>query len=128
MNITERYSDIAKRAGFSEDVIKRVLKATAQSLASSLQQGESATLPGICRLVPNIKYKPDLTTMEYENVLRIKASALDSLTNSVAEKFKFEDSDDNPMENMDVTERLNFIHSQMGQTGEEKVFAINSLF
>ena len=56
MNITDRYEDIAKRSGFSEDIVKRILKATAQSLAHSLQQGETATLPGICRLTPNIKY------------------------------------------------------------------------
>lgn len=124
MNITDRYEDIAKRSGFSEDIVKRILKATAQSLTHSLQQGEAATLPGICRLTPNIKYKPELTTFEYESVLRIKATALDSLTKQVASEF--ENTDANPMENMDVSERLQFINKQMGDG--EKAFAINSLF
>lgn len=126
MNITDRYEDIAKRSGFSEDIVKRILKATAQSLAHSLQQGETATLPGICRLTPNIKYKPELTTLEYESVLRIKATALDSLTKQVASEFEFETADENPMENMDVSERLQFINEQMNDG--EKAFAINSLF
>lgn len=126
MNITDRYEDIAKRSGFSEDIVKRILKATAQSLTHSLQQGEAATLPGICRLTPNIKYKPELTTFEYESVLRIKATALDSLTKQVASEFEFENTDANPMENMDVSERLQFINNQMDDG--EKAFAINSLF
>lgn len=126
MNITDRYEDIAKRSGFSEDIVKRILKATAQSLAHSLQQGETATLPGICRLTPNIKYKPELTTLEYESVLRIKATALDSLTKQVASEFEFETADENPMENMDVSERLQFINEQMNDG--EKAFAIDSLF
>lgn len=126
MNITDRYEDIAKRSGFSEDVVKRILKATAQSLASSLQKGESATLPGICRLAPNVKYKPDLTTFEYENILRIKATALESLVKQVATEFEFENEDVNPMENMDVSERLKFINDQMNSG--EKAFTINSLF
>ena len=126
MNITDRYEDIAKRSGFSEDVVKRILKAMVQSLASSLQKGESATLPGICRLTPNVKYKPDLTTLEYENILRIKETALESLVKQVATEFKFEDEEINPMENMDVSERLKFINDQMNSG--EKVFTINSLF
>lgn len=126
MNITDRYEDIAKKSGFSEDVVKRVLKASAQSLAESLKKGESATLPGVCRLSTNIKYKPDLMTMEFENVLKLRAVALESLVKQVADGFEFVDEDANPMEGMDMSERLQFIHSQMGS--EEKAFTINSLF
>lgn len=126
MNITDRYDDIAKRSGFSEDVVRRILKATTQSLVESLQNGESATLPGICRLVPNIKYKPNLATLEYENVVRVKALALESLIKQVSEKFDTEHLDENPMDGMDVSERLKFINDKIDDN--EKSFAINSLF
>ena len=59
-------------------------------------------------------------------MLRIKATALDSLTKQVASEFEFETADENPMENMDVSERLQFINEQMNDG--EKAFAINSLF
>lgn len=125
MNITDRYEDIAKKSGFSTDIIKRVLKATAQSLAESLKKGESATLPGVCRLSTNIKYKPDLATLEYENVLKLRAVALESLVKQVADDFDFNAEEANNMEGMDVSERLKYINDQISG---EKAFTINSLF
>ena len=55
MNIQDRYDDIASKSGLSEEIVRRVLKASRESLAFSLKKGERATLPGICTFTPEIK-------------------------------------------------------------------------
>lgn len=52
MNMQDRYDDISKISGLSEEIVRRVLKATKQSCATSLKHGYRATVPGICTILP----------------------------------------------------------------------------
>lgn len=47
MSVMERISDIAERSGMSDVVVRRVLKASRESLIETLKKGEKSTLPGI---------------------------------------------------------------------------------
>lgn len=55
LSVKERISDISKRCGMSEDIIRRVLDAERQSIVESLKRGERATLIGRCILEPDIR-------------------------------------------------------------------------
>lgn len=47
MSVMERIADISERSGMSDTVVRRVLKASRESLIESLKKGEKSTLPGI---------------------------------------------------------------------------------
>lgn len=55
MTLNERYSDIAKRCGMSENVVRSVLHAQAESICDSVKKGSNVTLPGICTITPEIR-------------------------------------------------------------------------
>ena len=57
MTTQERYNDICKICGLSEDIVRRVLNAERQSVANSLKRGERATLIGRVTIRPEIRYK-----------------------------------------------------------------------
>ena len=97
MNIQERYDDIARISGFSEDVIRRIFKATRQSLAESLKKGERATLPGICTVMPEVRYKLDCGGETMSSYIKLKASASSALETELAkiQNFKSEEYENN---------------------------------
>lgn len=82
MNIQERYDDIVKISGYSENVVRQVLKATRQSILNSLCDGERSTVPGICTLTPVVRYGLSVGAQTVTAV-RIKASASNSLENDI---------------------------------------------
>lgn len=55
MDMQERYNDIAKKTGLSENIIRSVFKATRDSVIESLKHGERATIPGICNFTPDLR-------------------------------------------------------------------------
>ena len=57
MTTQERYNDICKICGLSEDIVRRVLNAERQSVANSLKRGERATLVGRVTIRPELRYK-----------------------------------------------------------------------
>ena len=91
MNIQERYDDISRLSGFSEDVIRRIFKATRQSLAGSLKQGERATLPGICTITPEVRYKIDSGGETMSSYIKLKASPSSALETELAKIQSFKD-------------------------------------
>lgn len=85
ISIQERYDDIVKRSGFSEDVVRQVLKVTRQSLVDSLKKGERATLPGICTITAENRYKMDENEQPKVKYIKLKASPSSSLETLVCE-------------------------------------------
>jgi hypothetical protein len=123
MNIQNRYEDISRLSGLSEDIIRRVLKASRQSLAESLKHGERATLPGICTLTPEVKYKCNIVTNEQTSFIKIKAKASNSMTSELDGVSTFiTDSSD---ESNNETIGLNFANNNDGEA--EKIFPVNAL-
>lgn len=55
MTVCERIGDISERSGMSPEIVRRVLKASRESLVSTLQKGEKSTLPGIATYKPTLK-------------------------------------------------------------------------
>lgn len=90
MNIQERYDDISKISGLSEEIIRRVFKATRQSLAKSLKQGERATLPGICTLTPELKNRIDIGGESMTTYIKLKASASSAMETELGKISNFD--------------------------------------
>lgn len=98
MNIQARYKDVAKLSGLSEEIVRRVYKATRESLSNSLKKGCRATIPGICTLEPEIRHKMDFRTYEPKDYIKLKAKPSSAMESEFAQIEKFErdpkDSDD----------------------------------
>lgn len=90
MNIQERYDDISNISGLSEEIIRRVFKATRQSLAKSLKQGERATLPGICTLTPELKNRIDIGGESMTTYIKLKASASSAMETELGKISNFD--------------------------------------
>ena len=95
MNIQERYDDISKISGLSEEIIRRVFKATRQSLAKSLKQGERATLPGICTLTPELKNRIDIGGESMTTYIKLKASASSAMETELGKISNFDITSEN---------------------------------
>lgn len=54
MTTQERYDDICRISGMTEEVVRRVLGAEKISIKESLKRGERATLIGRCTIRPEI--------------------------------------------------------------------------
>jgi len=106
MNINDRYEEIAKLSGLSEDIVRRVLKASKQSIAKSLAQGNKATLPGICTLTPEIRSKIEVGKQGLVDYVKVKAKASASMESEVSSLLQGRNSNEE-IENK-ATE-LNFI-------------------
>lgn len=97
MSIQERYDEIAKISGLSEDIIRRVYKATRQSIAKSLKRGERSTIPGICTFTPEVREKINYNAETEEDVLRkyikVKATTSPALETELAKVSEFVSDD-----------------------------------
>jgi len=93
VSIQERYDDICKISGLSEEIVRRVFKATRESLVKSLLQGERATLPGIVTLTPELRNKINSGGTELIPYIKIKASASAALETELAKQQGFNGSD-----------------------------------
>lgn len=98
MSIQERYDDIAAISGLSEEIIRRVYKATRQSVVKSLKKGERATIPGICTFTPELKDKINYKTQDVGSVLtkyiKVKASASPALDTELEKVNNFTNAED----------------------------------
>lgn len=98
MSIQDRYDDISAISGLSEDIIRRVYKATRQSVVKSLKNGERATIPGICTFTPELKDKINYKTQDEGSVLtkyiKVKANASPALDTELEKVNKFNNADD----------------------------------
>lgn len=94
MNIQERYDDISAISGLSEDIIRRVFKATRESMAKSLKKGERATLPGICTIVPDLRQRLDIGGENVVSYIKLKASSSSALETELQKLNSFENEED----------------------------------
>ena len=113
VSIQERYDDICEISGLSEEIVRRVFKATRESLVKSILQGERATLPGIVTLTPEIRNKIGAGGTNLIPYIKIKASASTALETEVAKQQGFS----NPAEKSLAQEQagmqlLNFVNNQ----------------
>lgn len=116
MSIQDRYNDIASISGLSEEIIRRVYKATQHSVAQSLKKGERATIPGICTFTPELRDKINYKATDAGSVLtkyiKVKASASPAL-NTELEKINSFDSTEDEKEKLENEakgmSKLNFI-------------------
>lgn len=120
ISIQERYDDIATMSGLSEEIIRRVYKATRQSIVKSLKKGERATIPGICTFVPELREKINYRTEDANKVLtkyiKVKASASPALDTELEKVCKFDDGKEE-QERLEKEElglsRLNLINHEL---------------
>ena len=111
MNIQQRYEDISRISGLSEDIIRRVFKATRQSLASSLKHGKRATIPGICTITPEIKNRINIGGDSMSTYIKLKASASSAMESELCGIDNFDSNGDETSEidsEEQVMKRLNF--------------------
>lgn len=54
MTTQERYNDICRRSGLSEQIVRSVIKAETESAVESIKKGYSITFPGRCVAYPSI--------------------------------------------------------------------------
>ena len=98
MNTQERYDDISRRSGLSEDIIRRVFNAEKESITESLKKGERATLIGRCTIKPEISSKLEVGC-KLRKCIRLKAEVAQSLEASLEDLEGFiVDSDSEEIE------------------------------
>jgi hypothetical protein len=92
-DIQDRYDDIVKISGLSEEIVRRVFKATRQSIAKSLKNGEKGIIPGIVTVVPVVRNRLDIggeTMSQYVKLKAVVSSAVENemLRNQYTETSK----------------------------------------
>jgi hypothetical protein len=115
MSLQERYDEVSSISGLSEDIIRRVYKATKESMAQSLKRGERATLPGICTITPEIKSKINYKEGVVSNYIKLKAkpstameSELDRLNN-----FDIADNKEKEQAEEEGLKKLNYMTPEL---------------
>ena len=122
MTVSERYADISRRTGLSEDIIRSILSATRDSIADSLRREDRATIPGICTFTSEMrrmmKLNPETQSMESTKFVKIKSKpseAFEQLINTESSIQKM--SEEHEKEFMESAMRgLNFVDTNVIRT------------
>ena len=93
MTTQERYNDICRISGMSEDIVRRVLNAEKQSIINSLKRGERATLIGRCVIRPELSSKIAIGG-GLARYVKLSANVASSLTDEFKSLDSFERSND----------------------------------
>jgi hypothetical protein len=80
MNISDRYKEISRLSGASEEIVRAVLRACQQTAAKSLQGGNEVTIPGLVTFIPTVKSNIDIQKQDVTKYVGIRAKASQSLT------------------------------------------------
>lgn len=112
MNIQDRYDDIASKSGLSEEIVRRVLKASRESLAFSLKKGERATLPGICTFTPEIKNRINIGGESMTSYIKLKSSPSSAMESELSRVDKFESVEDIEAVQKEEDSRLSMLNFQ----------------
>lgn len=92
MTIQERIDDIVKRCNYSEDIVRAILKAEAESTAESVRNGENAILPFIGKVRPIFRRKVTKNG-ETKSVLDVRIDPLSSYSDRFEDIENFKQSD-----------------------------------
>lgn len=101
MTVNERLEDIKRRTGYSENVIRAVLNAEAESILDSLKRGERATMIERVTIVPSLETKFNLNGTK-TTYIDAKPKLLSTMKTKLAAFDRFErtegeeDYDDEP--------------------------------
>lgn len=113
MSAQNRYDDIARRSGLSEEVVRRVLRAAKESLAQSLKNDDRATLPGICTMLSEQRSKlvpGSIVPVTYTKIKAKASNAMETEVNKTAiSNVENKASDDTTDEN---SAKLNIINDK----------------
>lgn len=105
LSVQERIADIVKRSNLSEQIVRQVFKAGADSVAESLRKGESAMLPGICSMRPIFKRK--VTKFgDTKSVLDARCDPLSSLSTRLEDIESLNDNVDTLESDFEVGIRI----------------------
>ena len=93
MTTQERYDDICRISGLSEDIVGRVFDAERQSIAKSLRKGERATLIGRCVIRPELRSKIDIggESVQYIKLYASVATSMETMLKDLS-GFEVDDS------------------------------------
>lgn len=108
MTVNERIDDIKKRTGYSENVIRRVLTAEAESALESLKKGERVTLINRVALIPEVHTRFDFSGNKLK-FLTAKATVLGSMNDKLAEYSDYV-SDESDVPDGIVTTQINALN------------------
>jgi hypothetical protein len=109
MTLQKRYEDIAERSGLSENVVKRVLSAQADSVIASLKRGETATVPQLVVIKPSISRCFKRGTLIETDYIKVKPAALESLKQKMEKEAGFTEEEED-----EYTEDENIRVAQIG--------------
>lgn len=111
MNTQERYEDISKISGLSEDIIRRVFNASKKSIAKSLKKGERATLPGLFTVRPEIRTKLNIGGTSVSQYIKLKASVSETISTELEKLSNFE-GDSIEESNDEALKKLRIINTE----------------
>lgn len=109
MSLHARYAEVSELSGISEEVIRRVYKATRTSLVASLKRGEKATLPGICTINASVRNRINIGG-EQESYIKLKATPSSALTTELDKLSGFESAEEKEAEQREEEERLKILN------------------
>ena len=111
MSIQDRYNDISKKSGLSEEIIRRVFKATRESLATSLKKGDRGTIPGICTMIPEMKSKLNIGGESVTRYIKVKCIPSSAMETELSKINQFNDDNEagNTVTDEEVMTKLQFI-------------------
>lgn len=92
MTIQERIDDIVKRSNYSEETVRTILKAQAESTSESIRKGENAVLPFIGKVRPIFRRKVTKNG-ETKSVLDVRIDPLDSYSDRFEDIESFNNLD-----------------------------------
>jgi len=93
MTTQERYDDIGKISGLSENIVRRVLNAEKTSIEKSLRRGERATIIGRCTIKPEVRKKLEVGGT-FKDYIKLIATIAPSLESNVNDESLLKESDD----------------------------------
>lgn len=100
VTVQDRIADIEKRCGLSENIIRRVLNAEADSIIDTLKKGERATLIGRVTITPSMGKKLEVGG-NVRDTIKLSCKATNSLKARLQDIEEYEDIPDD-----DTTEIL----------------------
>ena len=110
MGIQDRYDDISALSGLSEDIIRRVFKATRQSVTKSIKKGEKATVPGLVTFYPEMRSRLNSGGTSMSQYIKIKSTVSSALETELAKLGEFEKEQE--YDNTSGLEKLCFMSPQ----------------
>lgn len=112
MTTQERLTDIVKRSGLSEAVVRRVLDAERESIVSSLRKGERATLIGRCTIRPELRQKLSIGG-GVNTFVKIKVDPSNALQAMLSDLHEFDEPDEPISEEVREHEEFHIIAKQI---------------